>query len=49
LAAGRWGGRLLSLAAAMLIYVANAIFMTAVQIGGAAVALALAYLVTAQL
>jgi hypothetical protein len=42
LAAGRWEGRLLSVAAAMLIYVVNAVFMTAVQIGGAAVALALA-------
>ena len=42
LAAGRWGGRLLSVAAAMLIYVVNAVFMTAVQIGAAAVALALA-------
>jgi hypothetical protein len=42
LAAGRWGGRLLSVAAAMLIYVANGLFMTAVQLGGAAVALALA-------
>ena len=38
--AGR--GRLLSVAAAMLIYVANGVFMTAVQLGGAAVALALA-------
>ena len=42
LAGGRWGGRLLSVAAAMLIYVVNTVFMTAVQIGGAAVALALA-------
>jgi hypothetical protein len=42
LAAGRWGGRLLSVAAAMLIYVLNGLFMTAVQVGGAAVALALA-------
>jgi hypothetical protein len=42
LAAGRWGGRLLSVAAAMLVYVANGVFMTAVQLGGAAVALALA-------
>jgi hypothetical protein len=31
-----------SVAAAMLIYLLNAVFMTAVQIGGAAVALALA-------
>ena len=42
LAAGRWGGRLLSVAAAMLIYVLNGVFMTAVQVAGAAVALALA-------
>lgn len=40
--AGRWGGRLLSVATAMLIYVVNAVFMTAVQVGGAAVALAMA-------
>jgi hypothetical protein len=42
LAAGRRGGRLLSVAAAMLIYVVNTVFMTAVQVAGAAVALALA-------
>jgi hypothetical protein len=42
LPAGRWGGWLLSVAAAMLIYVVNTVFMTAVQVGGAAVALALA-------
>ena len=42
LAAARWGGWPLSVAAAMLIYVANGMFMTAVQLGGAAVALALA-------
>ena len=42
LADGRWGGRLLSVAAALLIYVVNAVFMTAVQVVGAAVALALA-------
>jgi hypothetical protein len=42
LTAGGWGGRLLSVAAALLIYVLNAFFMTAVQVGGAAVALALA-------
>jgi hypothetical protein len=41
-AGGRWGGRLLSVAAAMLIYVVNGLFMTAVQVAGAAVALALA-------
>ena len=37
-----WGSRLLSVAAAMLIYVVNAVFITAVQVVGAAVALALA-------
>jgi hypothetical protein len=42
LATGRWRARLLSVGAAMLIYVANGIFMTAVQLVGAAVALALA-------
>ena len=42
LAAGRWGGRLLSVATAMLIYILNTLFMTAVQVGSAAVALALA-------
>ena len=42
LAAGRWGGWLLSVAWGMLIYVANGVFMTAVQLGGPAVALALA-------
>ena len=42
LAAGRWGGRLLSVATAMLIYVLNSVFMTAVQVAGAAIALALA-------
>ncbi len=41
-AGGRWGGRLLSVAAAMLIYVVNGLFMTAVQVAGAAMALALA-------
>ena len=39
---GRWGARLLSVAAAMLIYVLNSVFMTAVQLAGAAIALALA-------
>ena len=34
--------RLLSVAAAMLIYVLNSVFMTAVQVAGAAIALALA-------
>jgi hypothetical protein len=41
LTAGRWGGRLLSVVAAMLLYVLNTVFMTAVQLAGAAVALAL--------
>ena len=40
LQAGRWGARLLSVAAAMLIYVLNSVFMTAVQVAGAAIALA---------
>ena len=35
------GRRLLSVAAAMLIYVLNSVFMTAVQVAGAAIALAL--------
>ena len=39
---GRWGGWLLSGAAAMLVYVLNSAFMTAVQVAGAAIALALA-------
>ena len=43
LTAGRWGGRLLlSVAAALLIYVLNTAFMSAVQLAGAAIALALA-------
>jgi hypothetical protein len=42
LQAGRWGARLLSVAAAMLVYVLNSVFMTAVQVAGAAIALALA-------
>lgn len=42
LTTGRWGARLLSIAAAMLLYVVNAVFMTAVQVAGAAIALALA-------
>ena len=42
LTAGRWGRRLLlSVAAAMLIYVLNTAFMNAVQLAGAAIALAL--------
>lgn len=39
--AGRWGARLLSVAAAMLLYGLNTAFMTAVQVAGAAIALAL--------
>jgi hypothetical protein len=42
LQAGRWGARLLSIAAAILIYMLNSVFMTAVQVAGAAIALALA-------
>jgi len=42
LQSGRWSGRLLSVAAAMLIYLLNSAFMTAVQLAGAAIALALA-------
>ena len=42
LQAGRWGGRMLSVAAAVLIYLLNSVFMTAVQLAGAAIALALA-------
>ena len=41
LARGRWGGWLLSVAAALLLYVLNTVFMTAVQVAGAAIALAL--------
>ena len=39
---GRWGARLLSVAAALLVYVLNSVSMTAVQVAGAAIALALA-------
>lgn len=42
LTTGRWGARLLSVAAAMVLYVVNAVFMTAVQVAGAAIAIALA-------
>jgi len=42
LPAGRWGARLLAVAAAIVIYVLNSFFMTAVQLAGAAIALALA-------
>jgi hypothetical protein len=42
LTGGRFGGWLLCAAAAMLMYVLNSAFMTAVQVAGAAVALALA-------
>lgn len=38
---GRWGGRLLSVAAALLIYALNTVFITVVQVAGAAIALAL--------
>jgi hypothetical protein len=38
---GRWRGLLLSAAAAMLLYVLNSAFMTAVQVAGAAIALSL--------
>ncbi len=41
LARGQWGGWLLSVAAAFLLYVLNTAFMTAVQVAGAAIALAL--------
>jgi hypothetical protein len=41
LAKGQWGGWLLSVAAALLLYVLNSTFMTAVQVAGAAIALAL--------
>jgi hypothetical protein len=41
LASGRWGSRLLSVAAATCIYVLNSVFMMAVQVAGAAIALAL--------
>ena len=41
LTAGRWGGWLLSVGAAILLYVLNTAFMTAVQVVGAAIALAL--------
>jgi len=41
LARGHWGGWLLSAAAALLLYVLNTAFMTAVQVAGAAIALAL--------
>ncbi len=42
LATGGWGARLLALSAAVLIYLLNGAFMTAVQVAGAAIALALA-------
>ena len=41
LTGGRWGGWLVSAATAMLMYVLNSAFMTAVQVAGAAIALAL--------
>jgi hypothetical protein len=40
LAKGLWGSWLLSVAAALLLYVLNTAFMTAVQVAGAAIALA---------
>jgi hypothetical protein len=40
LTAGRWSGWVLSVAAAFLLYVLNTVFMTGVQIAGAAIALA---------
>jgi hypothetical protein len=40
LAKSQWGGWLLSVAAALLLYVLNTAFMTAVQVAGAAIALA---------
>jgi hypothetical protein len=40
LTGGRWGGWLMSAAAAVLMYVLNSAFMTAVQVIGAAIALA---------
>jgi len=42
LSTGRWAARLLSVTAAFLIYVLNTAFMTAVQVVGAAIALAMA-------
>jgi hypothetical protein len=41
LAEGHWGAWLLSVAAALLLYVLNSAFMTAVQVAGTAIALAL--------
>jgi len=38
---GHWGAWLLSVAAAWLLYILNSAFMAAVQIAGAAIALAL--------
>jgi hypothetical protein len=40
LAKGHWGGWLLSVAMALLLYILNTAFMTAVQVAGAAIALA---------
>jgi hypothetical protein len=42
LSTGHWGNRLLSMATALLIYVLNSVFMTGVQVAGAAIALAMA-------
>ena len=41
LTAGGWGNRVLSVAAAMLLYILNTVFITGVQVAGAAIALAL--------
>jgi hypothetical protein len=41
LAKSRWGSWLLSVATAFVLYVLNSAFMTAVQVAGAAIALAL--------
>jgi hypothetical protein len=42
LADGRWTARLLAVGAALLFYIVNTVFMTAVQVAGAAIALAMA-------
>jgi hypothetical protein len=42
LAGSRWGGRLVAMAAALILYALNTIFVSAVQVAGAAIALALA-------
>ena len=40
LTAGGWGARIVSVVAAMLVYMLNTVFITAVQVVGAAIALA---------